>query len=70
MITALRAWGDKWAIDAPPPSVFEHTCGHDLDPVMTCRHCGGEVRPDDLRVRVVSPGWTRQGPAPAAGAPR
>ena len=63
VLTALRAWGDKWAIDAPPPSVFEHTCGHDLDPAMTCRHCGEEVDPDDLRVRVVTPGWTRQGPA-------
>ena len=63
VLTALRAWGDKWAIDAPPPSVFEHTCGHDLDPAMICRHCGEEVDPDDLRVRVVTPGWTRQGPA-------
>ena len=63
VLTALRAWGDKWAIDAPPPSVFEHTCGHDLDPAMICRHCGEEVDPDDLKVRVVTPGWTRQGPA-------
>src|ERR1700749_5265467 len=27
VITALRAWGDKGAIDAPPPSVFEQTWG-------------------------------------------
>jgi DNA-binding HxlR family transcriptional regulator len=66
VLTALRAWGDKWAIDAPPPTAFEHSCGRDLDPVMTCRHCGGEVDPDDLRVRVAVPGWTRQGPLPEA----
>jgi DNA-binding HxlR family transcriptional regulator len=63
VLTALRAWGDKWAIDAPPPTAFEHTCGRDLDPAMTCRHCGEEVDPDDLKVRVVAEGWTRQGPA-------
>jgi DNA-binding HxlR family transcriptional regulator len=62
VLTALRAWGDKWAIDAPPPSVFEHTCGHELDPAMICRQCGEEVNPDDLKVRVVTPGWSRQGP--------
>jgi DNA-binding HxlR family transcriptional regulator len=65
VLTALRAWGDKWAIDALPPSVFEHTCGHELDPAMICRRCGEEVNPDDLKVRVVAPGWTRRGPAPA-----
>ncbi len=63
VLTALRSWGDKWAIDAPPPSVFEHTCGHDLDPAMICRHCGEGVHPDDLKARMAGPGWTRQGPA-------
>jgi len=62
VLTALRAWGDKWAIDAPPPSVFEHTCGHELDPAVVCRHCGTEVDPDDLTLRVTTPGWTRTGP--------
>jgi hypothetical protein len=46
-----------------PTSVFDHTCGHELDPAMVCRHCGGEVEPGDLTVRVLTPGWTRQGPA-------
>jgi DNA-binding HxlR family transcriptional regulator len=62
VLTALRGWGDKWAVDAPP-SVFDHTCGHELDPVLTCRHCGEEVRADSQQVRVLTPGWTRQGPA-------
>ena len=59
---ALRAWGDKWAVDSPP-SVFGHSCGHDLDPAFVCRHCGQEVGPDDLSLTVVAPGWTREGPA-------
>jgi len=62
VLMALRTWGDKWAVDAPP-SVFRHTCGHTLDPAVVCRHCGEEVDPDDLRIRVLVPGWTREGPA-------
>jgi hypothetical protein len=46
-----------------PPAAFRHTCGHDLDPALVCRHCGEEVDPDDLRLRTLVPGWTRQGPA-------
>jgi DNA-binding HxlR family transcriptional regulator len=66
VLTALRSWGDKWAVDAPP-SVFRHTCGHDLDTAVVCRHCGEEVSPDDLRLRVLVPGWSREGPVPDDG---
>jgi DNA-binding HxlR family transcriptional regulator len=62
VLQALRAWGDKWAVDTPPVT-FEHTCGHDLDGILICRHCGQEVEPGDLRIRVLASGWTRQGPA-------
>ena len=62
VIQALRTWGDKWAVDSPP-AVFGHSCGHDLDQAVICRHCGAEVSPDDLRLRVLAPGWNRQGPA-------
>lgn len=61
VLGALRTWGDKWAVDSPP-AVFTHSCGHDLDAVMVCRHCGGEVHSDDLRMRVLAPGWDRTGP--------
>jgi DNA-binding HxlR family transcriptional regulator len=61
VLQALRAWGDKWAVDAPP-TVFVHSCGHDLDPAMTCRHCGAELKGGDLDLRVLAPGWSRQGP--------
>jgi DNA-binding HxlR family transcriptional regulator len=64
VLTALRAWGDKWVVDSPP-SVFDHVCGHELDPALICRHCGQEIQLDELKVRVLTPGWTRQGPAPA-----
>jgi DNA-binding HxlR family transcriptional regulator len=62
VLQALRAWGDKWAVDTPP-AAFEHTCGHDLDGMLVCRHCGQEVEPGDLCVHVLASGWTREGPA-------
>jgi DNA-binding HxlR family transcriptional regulator len=61
VLQALRAWGDKWAVDMPPVT-FGHTCGHDLDGMLVCRHCGQEVKPGDLQVRVLASGWTREGP--------
>jgi DNA-binding HxlR family transcriptional regulator len=76
VLTALRSWGDKWAVDAPP-ATFSHvsacdhggpdhgTCEHDLDPVLTCRHCGTEVTPGSLRARSLVPGWGLRGPAEA-----
>ncbi|MGD0701684.1 MAG: helix-turn-helix domain-containing protein [Trebonia sp.] len=65
VLQVLRAWGDKWAMDAPP-NAFVHSCGHDLEPAVICRHCEAELASDDLKVRVLTPGWTREGPAPAA----
>ena len=62
VLQALRAWGDKWAVETPP-ATFGHSCGHDLDPAVICRHCGAEVTADDLQLRVLAPGWNRQGPA-------
>jgi DNA-binding HxlR family transcriptional regulator len=61
VLTALRNWGDKWVVDAPP-ATFTHSCGHALDAVMTCRHCGAEVKSDDLELHVLAPGWDRRGP--------
>ena len=62
VLSVLRSWGDKWAVDSPP-SAFDHACGHELDTAVVCRHCGAEVDAGDLTVRVLVPGWTREGPA-------
>jgi DNA-binding HxlR family transcriptional regulator len=62
VLQALRTWGDKWA-SAEQPVSFSHTCGHEIDTAAICRHCGAEVDPDDIRMRVLAPGWTPQGPA-------
>jgi DNA-binding HxlR family transcriptional regulator len=69
VLQVLRAWGDKWAVDSPP-NAFVHSCGHDLDPAVVCRHCEAELNSGDLTVRVLAAGWNRQGPAPAAEEPQ
>ncbi|HXC84336.1 MAG TPA: helix-turn-helix domain-containing protein [Trebonia sp.] len=61
VLRALRVWGDKWAVETPP-AVFTHSCGHDLDSAVICRHCGEEVDSDDLELHVTAPGWSPQGP--------
>lgn len=67
VLTTLRAWGDRWLVDEPP-AVFSHTCGEELDMVHNCRHCGGEIAPEDLRMRVRTPDWDWSGPvAPKDG---
>ncbi|HWG03312.1 MAG TPA: hypothetical protein VG164_15870 [Trebonia sp.] len=45
------------------PVAFTHSCGHDLEYAPVCRQCGAEVTPDEVEMRVLAPGWTRQGPA-------
>jgi DNA-binding HxlR family transcriptional regulator len=65
-ITALRQWGDRYAVDEPPVTV-QHSCGYELDAVWTCRRCGEEVRPRDATITVNSPGWDHRGPTDASG---
>jgi DNA-binding HxlR family transcriptional regulator len=65
VLLALYAWGDKWAVDSPA-AAFIHSCGHDdLEVAPVCRHCGEEIRPDNVKLRMLAPGWTRQGPSTA-----
>jgi DNA-binding HxlR family transcriptional regulator len=63
-INALRVWGDRWIVDKPPV-VVTHACGHKLDVISVCAHCGNPVRVSDetdWSERVVAPGWDRHGP--------
>ncbi len=50
VILALKQWGDTHRVGPDgPPLVLEHACGHVLDPAMTCRSCGDEVRAREVR---------------------
>lgn len=61
VINALRVWGDKWAVEEPP-TVFRHTCGHELNRIAICRECGEEIKPSTVDIEVVAPGWSLSGP--------
>jgi DNA-binding HxlR family transcriptional regulator len=61
ILNLLREWGDRWLADRPPVEA-EHSCGHPLDLAVTCRHCGEEVRFDDVSLTFTTPGWTLRGP--------
>jgi DNA-binding HxlR family transcriptional regulator len=51
-LTALTAWGDRWASPpGGPPALFEHrTCGKMFRPEVRCPHCGDLVRAQDTVV--------------------
>jgi DNA-binding HxlR family transcriptional regulator len=41
VITAMRQWGDRWvAPDGPPLTVRHKSCGHVVEVVPVCSHCG------------------------------
>jgi DNA-binding HxlR family transcriptional regulator len=50
---AFMQWGDKWlAGDKGPPLILYHkTCGHPLEPVMSCSNCGEVVKARDVRYK-------------------
>ena len=45
LIAELNHWGDRWlATEKGPPLITYHrTCGHVLEPKLTCDQCGEEV---------------------------
>lgn len=47
---AFMQWGDKWLAGekGPPLALYHKTCGHRLEPVMTCRRCGAVVRAKEV----------------------
>jgi DNA-binding HxlR family transcriptional regulator len=60
VLLSLMAWGDRHLPD-PPPVVFEHSCGADLEPVVVCRHCGEQPESGSLHARFEAAGWTAEG---------
>jgi len=50
VLLTLMDWGDRHITAGPPPTVWEHSCGHELHAKVVCEHCGqpvelGESRP-------------------------
>ena len=61
ILLSLGQWGERWAGGRPALS-YEHTCGHDLELVHTCRACGGEVSGGRDLTPHFAQGWSSAGP--------
>ncbi|MFD5829521.1 winged helix-turn-helix transcriptional regulator [Lentzea sp. NPDC060358] len=44
----LKEWGDAYVTEGPLPLVWEHSCGHVLEPRVVCAHCGEEATIESL----------------------
>jgi DNA-binding HxlR family transcriptional regulator len=52
VITALTAWGDRWAAPQGPPVVFEHVgCGGRVRQHQRCEDCGAAPAPAQVAAR-------------------
>jgi DNA-binding HxlR family transcriptional regulator len=56
VLTAMREWGDRHAApNGPPVELVHKACGHHVQVVNTCSHCGQELHARDVRA-VPGPG--------------
>jgi DNA-binding HxlR family transcriptional regulator len=59
VLQALREWGDRWAVDAPPVLIEHHD--HELKTGGVCAVCGEPVRERDLSWTSLVDGWDVRG---------
>ncbi|WP_371998880.1 helix-turn-helix domain-containing protein (plasmid) [Tistrella mobilis] len=71
VVMSIVHWGNRhYAGEAGPPMLHRHrTCGHDIEPVLTCKACGEELHPREVEVRA-GPGIGDEAAAAAALPPR
>lgn len=43
VLLMLKEWGDAYVTEGPLPLVWEHSCGHVLEPRVVCAACGEEA---------------------------
>jgi len=50
---SLMNWGDRWLAgeEEPPLILYHQNCGHSLEPVMNCAHCGENIHARDVTYR-------------------
>jgi DNA-binding HxlR family transcriptional regulator len=49
VLLTLMDWGDRHITQGPPPTVWEHSCGHELHAKVVCEHCGEPVELGESR---------------------
>jgi DNA-binding HxlR family transcriptional regulator len=60
VLQALREWGDRYAVEAPPITFTHHD--HPLRVGRVCDVCGEAVHQRDVRRVMQAPGWDLAGP--------
>jgi hypothetical protein len=58
-------WGNRHEVPAPPVALVHTDCGHEMETVPTCSHCGGELTTRNVRPQP-GPGATAEQRAAAA----
>jgi DNA-binding HxlR family transcriptional regulator len=52
VLIALARWGDAYeSPNGPPMEPFHAQCGHRIESLMHCPHCGLDVEPKEVRSR-------------------
>jgi DNA-binding HxlR family transcriptional regulator len=64
VLLTLHRWGTRWAVDQPT-AVFRHSCGAEVGDVSRCAGCGQPIRPSEIQVTSLAPGWALSGPTGA-----
>ncbi|MFD8726012.1 winged helix-turn-helix transcriptional regulator [Streptomyces sp. NPDC059629] len=59
VLRALLAWGDKWAVTAPPLRLIHHD--HPLELESHCATCGEKVDDAHVGEEMLVPGWDMRG---------
>ncbi|MFE7528581.1 winged helix-turn-helix transcriptional regulator [Kitasatospora sp. NPDC057542] len=67
VLSALRAWGDRWAVEEPPLTVAHH--GHAIRHRVVCATCGEPVREEDVERISSAPQWDLTGPVTGSERP-
>jgi DNA-binding HxlR family transcriptional regulator len=49
VLLEMMKWGNRHKVDAPPVIAIHTDCGHAMEPVETCSHCGGELTTRNVR---------------------
>ena len=46
IVLAIMNWGDRWLAggEEPPLVLYHENCGHRLEPIMKCAHCGESIQ--------------------------
>jgi DNA-binding HxlR family transcriptional regulator len=62
VLVTIRQWGDEWVVGAghEPIALVHNSCGERTTAILTCDHCGEELRGRDVRA-VPGPGTRRSG---------